>query len=115
MDQQHSNTPDQNSPKPQGNLAPSLPKRLFWDFNYDKIDWENNYGTIIERVIERGSEQEWQELFRYYGYDKVVHTLKYESTYLADHTIEKVCIYFNVKQEELRCYKRKQSRLGHWI
>jgi hypothetical protein len=94
---------------------PDLPKRLFWEFVYEDIDWLNDYRTVIQRVIERGNDEAWTELFRYYGYDKVLYTLKFESTYLMDHTIEKVCAYFQIKPEELRCYTRKQLRGGHWI
>ena len=98
-----------NAPKP------ALPEFLFWEFRYEAIDWKNKYRRVIERVMEWGNEEEWLEVIRFYGLDKVVHTLKYESTYLPDFTISKVCEYFKVKQEELRCYTQKQLRKGHWI
>jgi len=94
---------------------PNLPKRLFWEFRYDGIDWQGGYGMVIERVMEWGNEEEWLEVIRFYGLDKVIHTLKYESTYLPDYTISKVCEYFKLRREELRCYTRKQLRKGHWI
>jgi len=94
---------------------PALPKRLFWEFVYETIDWQKAYSTVIERVIDRGNPAEWEELLRFYGRDKVVQVLKFESTYLMDHTIEKVCVSFNMRPEELRCYMRKQSRVGHWL
>src|SRR5580698_9504984 len=88
---------------------PDLKRRLFWEFVYDEIQWKESYALVIERVIEWGVEEEWQEVIRFYGYDKVLRTLKFECNYLMDHTIEKVCNYFKVKPEELRCYVRKQS------
>lgn len=94
---------------------PDFPKHLFWDFRYDEIEWQEDYGTVIERVIERGNDREWEELFRFYGKDKVLQVLKFESTYLMDHTIEKVCARFNLNPEELRCYTRKRLRGGHWL
>ena len=94
---------------------PALPKFLFWEIRYETMDWEGGYGTVIERVTEWGNEEEWLEVIRFYGLQKVIHTLKYESTYLPDFTISKVSEYFKLKQEELRCYTRKQSRKGHWI
>src|ERR1700754_3985756 len=96
-------------------LKPALPKRLFWEFRYDEIDWLGDYGMVIERVMEWGNDEEWLEVIRFYGLEKVIHTLKYESTYLPDHTISKICEYFKLRQEELRCYTRKQLRKGHWI
>jgi len=94
---------------------PELARRLFWDFRFEEIEWRNDYVTVIERVLEWGDADEWQELLRFYGQDKVVNTLKFESTYLMDHTIEKVCTYFHMRPEELRCCMRKQSRKGHWL
>jgi plasmid maintenance system antidote protein VapI len=46
-------------------------KSLFWDTDFDKIDWEKKYKAIINRVFERGSHEEKQEILRFYGKDKV--------------------------------------------
>lgn len=32
-------------------------KALFWDTDFDKIDWEKKYKSIIKRVFERGSDE----------------------------------------------------------
>ncbi len=98
-----------------GVVVPNFPKMFFWEYNFDKIDWKSNYLTVIERVIERGSQEDWQELFRYYGYDMVLDTLKNGTIYLMDHSIDEVCAYFKLKPEELKCYRRKRSRPGHWF
>jgi hypothetical protein len=94
---------------------PDLPGHLFWDTRYDEIDWQAASRTIIERVIDRGNDEQWEELIRFYGLDKVMQVLKCEPIYLMDDSIDRACAYFNVKREELRCYTRKQSRGGHWI
>lgn len=94
---------------------PDLPKRLFWEFRYDDIEWKEEYRTVIARVIERGSPENWIEIIRFYGEAFVVNTIKNEIVFLADYAIKKVCAYFQLREEELLCYRRKQSRLGHWI
>jgi hypothetical protein len=94
---------------------PNLPRQLFWDWDFEKIDWEKGCLSIIARVIERGVEDEWKELIRYYGEPKVVKALKSEIKYLPDFAIVDVCSYFKLKKEDLACYPRKQSRHGHWI
>lgn len=101
--------------KPEGISKPNLPKRLFWEFKYDEIDWRKGADIVIERVVERGSPEEWQEMIRYYGEKKVVNTLKIKTIYLTDHATKKVCDYFKLKPEELKCYIRKLSRPQHWI
>jgi hypothetical protein len=91
------------------NVRPNLPKRLFWEFKYADIDWLKEYASVIERVIERGTESEWNQLIRFYGKDKVVNTLKNETNYLPVEIIDDVCKYFNLSKTQLKCYTRRQS------
>jgi len=99
----------------QDHPKPNLHRRLFWEFDYDKIDWNKSYSTIIERILERGTKEEWDELISFYGKEKVVYSLKKEINYLPDEVIVDVCEYFNLKPIEIRCYIRKQSLPRHWI
>ncbi|WP_431292465.1 DUF6922 domain-containing protein [Pedobacter sp. P26] len=48
-----------------------LRKILFWDTDFDKINWKNQYKSVIQRVWERGNRDEKNELIRYYGQDLV--------------------------------------------
>jgi plasmid maintenance system antidote protein VapI len=59
-----------------GNLAvhPDLSvlrKALFWDTDINKIDWQQQYKAVIERVFERGNEAEKKEIISFYGEEKV--------------------------------------------
>lgn len=90
--------------------GPNLPRRLFWEWRYDAIDWQVHAPAIIARVIERGNDEEWNETIIFYGYDKVIAALKNDITYLPDYAIDKVVDYFHLKKEELVCYTRRQLR-----
>lgn len=94
---------------------PDLPKRFFWEFDYDRIDWQKAYVTVIQRIIERGGKERWQELVRFYGKEKVVNSIMNEINFLPDEIIEDACNYFNLKKEELKCYIRKQSQPKLWL
>lgn len=94
---------------------PNLSKELFWDWRYDEIDWQKSSRSIIERVLERGTKEEWEELIRFYSESRVIATLKNDIKFLPDYAIDEVCKYFKIHKEELACYIRKQSRKGHWI
>jgi len=48
-----------------------LRRILFWDTDFDKIDWQHQQNAIIQRVFERGNEEEKNEIIRFYGADKV--------------------------------------------
>ena len=94
---------------------PELPRELFWDFRYDDIEWNDEYLTVMARVLERGTPGDWEEMIRFYSRQKVIHALKNEIKFLADYAIADVCVYFSLRKEDLLCYTRKQSRPGHWI
>lgn len=94
---------------------PNLHTRLFWEFRYSEIDWSKHYSVIIARVIERGTEQEWEELIMFYGKEKVMETLKNEVNYLPDEIIQEVCKYFDLQPLQLKSFIRKQSLPRHWI
>ncbi|RFZ91220.1 plasmid maintenance system antidote protein [Mucilaginibacter conchicola] len=48
-----------------------IAKALFWDTDFEKIDWEKKYKTVIRRVFERGGEKEKEAVLRFYGQDKI--------------------------------------------
>jgi hypothetical protein len=97
------------------NRKPDFEPKWFWDFDYNKIDWQASYKTIIARIIERGNEKEWTELIRFYGRDRVLNALKNEIVYLPDYAIEEISKYFPIPKEDMLCYIRRQSRPEHWI
>lgn len=48
-----------------------LRKGLFWDTDLEKIDWHRQRRAVIQRVFERGQNDEKAELTRFYG-DSVI-------------------------------------------
>jgi addiction module HigA family antidote len=46
-------------------------KGTFWDTTFDKIDWKKMKIGVIKRVLSRGSEQEINEINRFYGKEEV--------------------------------------------
>ncbi|WP_127127882.1 DUF6922 domain-containing protein [Pseudoflavitalea rhizosphaerae] len=94
---------------------PNLDKRLFWDWKYEDIDWQATYLSVIARVIERGTDEEIEELIRFYGKPRIVHALLCEIVYLPDYAIDKVVLYFDIEQGDMLCFKRKKLRKGYWI
>mgnify|MGYP003299505517 FL=1 len=46
---------------------PDVRRILFWDTDFDKIDWAASRESIITRILERGSDAEKAEIARYYG------------------------------------------------
>ena len=44
---------------------------LFWDTDFDKIDWIRSKDAVIRRVFERGTKEERAETIRFYGKEAV--------------------------------------------
>lgn len=42
-------------------------KALFWDTDFESLNWQRNYAWIIQRVFEYGNESEITETIRFYG------------------------------------------------
>jgi plasmid maintenance system antidote protein VapI len=49
---------------------------LFWDTSFEKIDWQQQKRAVIQRVFERGSAEEKEEIINFYGKDIVDAELK---------------------------------------
>lgn len=47
--------------------APHIRKSLFWDADFNKINWAKYKNAVIKRVFERGSKDEIAEITRYYN------------------------------------------------
>jgi len=47
--------------------VPDIRRMLFWDTDFDKIDWGRYRNFVIQRVLERGNDAEIEEVIRFYG------------------------------------------------
>jgi addiction module HigA family antidote len=45
----------------------NIRRALFWDTDFNKIDWDKNKKAIIKRVLERGNKTEINEIISFYG------------------------------------------------
>lgn len=57
-----------------------IPRFLFWDTNFDEIDWKNKYVAVIKRVFERGDEEAKIEIENFYGKELIKSVLNSKST-----------------------------------
>ena len=58
----------------------TIPRFLFWDTNFDEIDWKNKYVAVIKRVFERGDEEAKIEIEKFYGKELIKSVLNSKST-----------------------------------
>lgn len=60
---------------------PVFHKRIFWDVDFEKIDYDAKANFVIERVFERGDVPDIRNCFRYYGDEKVAEALLHAKFY----------------------------------
>lgn len=48
-----------------------LRKILFWDTDFNKINWQKQKKAVIQRVHERGNQMEKEEILRFYGNETI--------------------------------------------
>lgn len=92
---------------------PDFSRNLFWDTDFDKIDWEENAPYVIERVLSRGSWKDFKNLLSLYGRERVKKAIV-QFRYIDKRTLSFSSTYFNIPLEKFRCYNFKQSNPTHW-
>jgi hypothetical protein len=91
-----------------------IPKRLLWDMNLERFDWEKNKKIVVERVIEYGQPEDYHTIFSLYGgIEGVRNIIKQIHHFRYPQDIAFVCMVFDIKKEELECYRRQQLRKQH--
>ncbi len=79
-------------------LRPSL----FWDTRIDHIDTEKHARFVIERVIARGTLDDWKTVLNIYGHDRVRReVLSIRS--LDPKSLAYLSIFFDIDETEFKC------------
>ncbi len=70
----------------------NIRKVLFWDTDFNKIDWINKRKAVIKRIFERGNEKEISEILNFYGFDLVkneINNIGYSFLPSFEHNVKK--------------------------
>ncbi len=87
-------------------------KRIFWDVDCEKLDFEKKASFIIERVFERGDVEDIRMCRRFYG-DAKNATVLTNAKWLMPHTVYLASALFNNKPQDYRCFKQIQLSQTH--
>lgn len=92
---------------------PQFSKRIFWDVNFDTLDYDNKAAFVIERVFERGDVPDIRACRRYYGDDSIKKVLT-NAKWLSLQTIYLASAILDNELTEYRCYNTALSNPEHW-
>lgn len=56
----------------QPKTLPKIRPHLLWEYDLATFDFERSAQVVIERIIKRGKMEEWDEMLRFYGVEKVL-------------------------------------------
>lgn len=90
-------------------ISPSL----LWDQDMRTFDWQASKVVVVQRVVERGNAGDFLAAFDLYGGEEGFREVIKQVPYLSDIDINFVCIFFNLRREELLCCTRRQLRAQH--
>ena len=49
-----------------------LPRHFLWEYDFDTFDFDQSYKIVIERVVQRGNMDDWRNVLKYYGKEKIL-------------------------------------------
>ena len=90
---------------------PVFDKRIFWDVNFEKLNYDLRANFVIERVFERGDVEDIRQCRRYYGDEKVTQALL-NAKFLPLQTIHFASAIIDKPLTEFRCYMLRQLNPG---
>lgn len=90
-----------------------LTKSLFWDTDPETIDYQKHASYIIERVLSRGTLDDFKTIIQLYGIPKIKRVIK-NIRYLDDRVLHFCSAYFNLTLTDFKCYNTKQLSPSHW-
>ncbi len=88
------------------NLKNNLSQSLFWDVNIDDINEEIHAKFIIERVLSRGTLEDFKLIKLFYGEEKLK-TLVVDIRNLDKKVLSFCVAYFDIPKTDFKCYNYK--------
>ena len=82
---------------------PIFNKRIFWDTDFDAIDYDKSYRSVIERVFERGDVEDYWQWYKYYD-EKLIEQVILNAKFLPEHRTYLAAVVIDRPVNELRCY-----------
>ena len=92
-----------------------LSQDLFWDINYNKLDFQKNKRFIISRVLNYGDIDDFKQLMRYYNLQSVKHMARRLRS-LDKKSLSFYSLIFNLPKNKFLCFQTAlKQRQDIWL
>lgn len=81
---------------------PQVHRMFFWEYDIEATDFDKAYRSVIGRIIERGGQEEIDEIVRFYGYKKVLNTIRNKIYFLPNYAIDHAIFFFQSLKKKRR-------------
>ena len=85
---------------------------IFWDVAPNKIDWEKRARFVIGRVVKYGTIEDWTQLKKYYGLDRIGSEMVNERD-LDGRSLSFLSCVLEIPKEKFKCYNQGQLHPAH--
>ncbi len=92
----------------QSKQIPKFEKRIFWDVNFEELDYNKYANWVIERVFDRGDVEDIRQCRRYYGDDKIKEALL-NAKFISLNRIYLAAAVIDEPIQKFKCYILRQS------
>lgn len=93
---------------------PILSKQAFWDVDMNNIDYDKHARYVMEKVIDRGTFDDFIAIRKFYG-DKKIKKEIVEASWIGDKEIYFCCAVFDLEPKDFKCYTKKQLNPQLWV
>jgi hypothetical protein len=67
-------------------------QQLLWEYDLDTFNYVKSYKIVIERVLERGTLEQWREMVQLYPREKILETIEWSAQ--LDKRDKEFCRFF---------------------
>ncbi|MDR0792280.1 MAG: hypothetical protein LBE82_03145 [Chitinophagaceae bacterium] len=93
---------------------PIFQRRIFWDVDFDKMNYDKYPRFVIERVFERGDVDDIRQCRRYYGDEKIRDVLT-TAKWMSKQSVYLAAAILDNNLSDYKCYRLAQSNPQLWL
>jgi hypothetical protein len=89
------------------NKIPNISSRAFWEHDFNKLNFKDNYEYIICKIFDYGKWNDIITIISFYGKNKVFETL-INAENLTQEGLQLASVIFRINKSKFKCYTKKQ-------